>query len=158
MTGPWGFLPAEPARRPLRRALVVGTADDAFEENDTFATAAAVTTGSYPGLVCQVVGGSFTLAGDARGGATGLILVGGAPASIPAFAGTLLVAPPFAVVSAPLGGLPGVAGAGSLALPVTEPYDLALVGATADMQIFVADAAAPAGYAMSNGLELKIGQ
>jgi len=54
-----------------------------------------------------------------------------------------------------LGGTPGVAGAGSKHLPVPFPLSRA-VGLDVYSQLFVRDLAAPAGWAMSRGLQYHV--
>lgn len=93
----------------------------------------------------------------ALGGAGGALAWGLAPASLPFKGGTLLVG------LGPPGGLlplvfPGAGpGGGSLLLPFTLPDDPLLTGASFFLQVLVADAGAPAGVALSNGLEERIG-
>lgn len=110
--------------------------------------------GSYG---CPDVGRTVTLQLDrGLGGAFGVLLLGTAPASLPAFGGTQLVAPVDAAVlfysSGPYG-VPG-SGGGDLPLPLTNP---ALVGWSIYFQVGLLDDGAVQGVSISNGLRLVIG-
>jgi hypothetical protein len=52
----------------------------------------------------------------------------------------------------PLSGPPNVAGAGAFTLPAPVPTTASFAGFTWYSQVIVKDAAAPQGYAMSNGM------
>ena len=94
----------------------------------------------------------------ARGGAPATLFWSLAPAAIPFKGGELLVA-----FGGPMGQVPLVlpgngAGGGALLLPVDLPNDPVLAGASIFLQTLVGDPAATGGVALSNGLELRIGQ
>ena len=94
---------------------------------------------------------------DAVGGATSLLLAGTKSAQIPAVGGTVYVdafTPPFLAVPLPLGGTPGVAGAGFAILGQNlQPY----LPLTLTFQFAVYDPGAAYGVALSNGLEVPMG-
>jgi len=75
------------------------------------------------------------------------------PASIPVFGGTLLVKPPFVQRSFVLGGSGGGPGAGARAVLVPLPNISALIGRRLNAQAVIVDPGAPAGLALTNGLE-----
>ncbi len=79
----------------------------------------------------------------------GWLAIGLAPASIPLFGGTLLVAAPNALSFA-------VPAAGYV-LPVVLPFDLGACGQRVYAQAALLDASAPQGVALSQGLELVLG-
>lgn len=106
---------------------------------------------------CPDVGRTVTLQLDrCLGGAFGVLLLGTAPAALPAFGGTQLVSPIDATVlfygSGPYG-VPG-SGGGDLPLPLTNP---ALVGWSIYFQVGLLDDGAVQGVSISNGLRLVIG-
>lgn len=92
------------------------------------------------------------------GGSSALLVVGFGEGSLPMGAQTsLLVQPPlFLLLSVPLAGPSGVAGAGTFDFDVT-PATAAAAGFTFYHQVFVVDPAHPLGAAASNGLELVYG-
>jgi hypothetical protein len=95
---------------------------------------------------------------NALGGATAWILGGPAPAALPFKGGTLLVSPGSAtIVPLVLSGPAGVPGVGTLLLPIPLPNIPAYIGASLRMQTLVPDPAAPAGWAMTAGLQFTIG-
>ncbi|MBL8842417.1 MAG: FG-GAP repeat protein [Planctomycetes bacterium] len=94
---------------------------------------------------------------DGLGGAPALLIMGFARATIPFAGGSLLVATPWILTNLPLGGTPGVAGAGALDVTDTIPDDPTIVGVLVDFQVLVADPAAVKKLALSNGAELLIG-
>ena len=91
---------------------------------------------------------------NALGGAPALLGAGVAPSNQPGLGGTILIVPA-SLVPLTLAGAPGVAGAGSFALPWTIPP--ALAGFQFFLQAAIQDAGAPQGFALTNGLELVIG-
>ncbi|MEM7200145.1 MAG: sialidase family protein [Planctomycetota bacterium] len=96
---------------------------------------------------------------DGLGGAPAALLWGAGPASkisVPTLGGTVLVAPALAVPMI-LGGTPGSAGAGLGSLPVRLPAMPPSFGANVNVQALLLDPGAPAGFAMSNAVELWIG-
>jgi hypothetical protein len=95
---------------------------------------------------------------NALGGATAWVVGGPAPAALAFKGGTLLVDPVSAlIVPLPLSGPAGVPGAGTLVLTIPLPDLPIYLGVTLRLQTLVPDAAAPAGWAMTAGLELTIG-
>jgi hypothetical protein len=93
---------------------------------------------------------------DVVGGATGFLLWGLTPASLPGLGGTILVGflPPFGFLPIKHPGAPGVPGAGDLRIPLTISDDPLLDGFSIYLQDLALDAAAPAGVSMSNGLQI----
>jgi streptogramin lyase len=94
---------------------------------------------------------------DIKGGAFGSLAWGLSPWAVPFKQGQLLVdiSPPGGLI--PLA-FPGVGpGGGALTLDFTLPDTAALTGLSIHLQVLVADPGAPAGVAMSNGLEERIG-
>ncbi len=92
-----------------------------------------------------------------RGGATSFLIVGVAPTALPFKGGSLLVnifSLPGLVLTLPLSGPAGVAGAGAFTLPAAVPPAPSGAGFTWYAQVVVKDAAAPIGYAMSNGMSV----
>lgn len=92
-----------------------------------------------------------------HGGALGALFWGVAPGEVPFKQGTLLVD-----VTSPFGQIPlvfpgGGPGGGALQLVFTYPDDPSLSGVSLFVQAVAADAAAPGGVSMSNGLEERIG-
>jgi len=114
-------------------------------------------TPSFTGSGDTSIGGSFDLdVVDGVGGAFGAVMLGFDRAALPAFGGTLLVAPPLKFLYLTLGGTPGAAGAGSFSV-TTSFTNPALSGITFQMQVILEDAGAVAGYSLSQGLETTIG-
>lgn len=106
---------------------------------------------------CPDLGVPFSLAVNAAiGGGLGLLALGSAPASVPLFGGSLLVAPIDALLTIAANGAVGVPGAGSVNLPL-QINDPALVGAPFWFQAAFLDAGAVQGFSLSNGLQLVIG-
>jgi hypothetical protein len=127
-----------------------------------YGTGLAGTGGFVPtfhGSGCPTPGGTTDLFVTQGIGAAfgGLFYTLTGKASIPALGGTLLLAPPFQAVTMTLGGAPGVAGAGSLAVPVNVPPNPAIVGFRIDVQFLFFDAGAPYGVSMTNGIEMILG-
>ena len=87
---------------------------------------------------------------SALGGASSVLLVGSTRIDFPFLGGSLLVNP-FFTVGLPLGGTPGVAGDGSLSVPLT----LGPPG-TFDFQWLVLDVGAAQGLAFSQGFEISV--
>ena len=72
----------------------------------------------------------------------------------------MLVLPPFlpsCPFPIPLGGPPGVGGAGNGSFPCFIPLDPVLIGLTVNLQSYMPDSAAQAGLALTQGVELVIG-
>ncbi|MHC5209146.1 MAG: Vgb family protein [Planctomycetota bacterium] len=91
------------------------------------------------------------------GGALGSLAWGLSPVSVPFKQGQLLVSlgPPGGLI--PLA-FPGVGpGGGALTLDFQIPQVASLIGVSVYLQVLVSDPGAPAGVAMSNGLEERIG-
>ena len=91
---------------------------------------------------------------NALGGAAGYFGVGSSEASQPVLGGTLLISPDF-LLPITLGGAPGVAGAGYLAIPWTLPASLA--GVQLFEQAALIDPAAPQGASLTQGIRCVIG-
>jgi hypothetical protein len=109
------------------------------------------------GIFSPCLGASVALdIRDVVGGATGFILWGLAPGSLPGLGGTLLVGltPPFGFLQIKHPGAPGVPGAGNLRLALSIGDDPSLVGLSVYLQDLAIDAAAPGGVSMSNGLQV----
>lgn len=91
------------------------------------------------------------------GGAPALLPLALTPAALSFKGGTLLINPVGPVIlSLPLNGTPGVAGEGSVILPVFLPNDPLLDGLSVYMQAIVPDPGASNGIAMSAGLQMAI--
>jgi len=80
----------------------------------------------------------------------GLLFVGASPASIPTTKGGTLLVQWAAIFGVPFGN-------GGVSLPVTVPFDLALCGVDAYLQIVEADPGAQFGFSFSPGLDLSLG-
>lgn len=91
------------------------------------------------------------------GGTSGTLLVGLGPAALPFKGGSLLASPIVLQALIGVGGTPGVAGAGSLALPAQLPPDPLLSGTSLFLQAGFADAAAVMDVSLTQGLQLTIG-
>jgi hypothetical protein len=117
--------------------------------------------GFVPALIgagCPVPGGAFTLnVTDVVGGASGVLFVGLAPASLPFKGGTFAVGALLLSANVAVGGAAGVAGAGTLSLPAGLPPDPGLAGASLFLQAGFNDAAAVKGASLTQGLQLEIG-
>jgi hypothetical protein len=117
--------------------------------------------GFVPALIgagCPVPGGAFTLnVSDVVGGAGGVLFVGLAPASVPFKGGTFAVGAVLLNLNVAVGGVAGVAGAGTLSLPAGLPPDPGLAGASIFLQAGFSDAAAVQGVSLTQGLQLEIG-
>lgn len=106
---------------------------------------------------CPDVGRTVTVHVDqCVGGALGILVLGSAAAAVPAFGGTLLLAPIDATAVFACTGSLGVAGAGEFALPIPL-INPALSGHSLFLQAGVLDAAASQGLSLTNGLRLEIG-
>ena len=70
---------------------------------------------------------------------------------------TLLLGSPLTAFPFLIPGEPGVAGAGSLSLPVLIPDDPALLGFRMNAQVVIGDAGAVAGVATTNAVEIFVG-
>ena len=125
-----------------------------------YGTGLAGTGGFVPhigSLGCPDVGRTVTVQVDrCVGGTFGILLIGSAQAALPAFGGTLLLAPIDATLAFPCSGTLGVPGIGefSLPIPLTSP---ALSGQSLYLQAGLLDPAASQGLAISNGLRVEIG-
>jgi hypothetical protein len=106
---------------------------------------------------CPDIGELFSISiNDVVGGAAGVLFVGLAPAAVPFKGGTFLVGGVAAQIAVTVGGTPGDAGAGSLALPalLTDPI---LAGVNIYMQAGFSDSAAVKGVSLSNGVQFQGG-
>jgi hypothetical protein len=109
---------------------------------------------SLGGSGSTATNGVFTLAAaNGLGGAPAYLVVGLAPNSLPAFGGTILVNNIVAAVPRKLSGPAGVPGAGGFGLNVSFA-DPSLVGLSLYMQVWVGDAGASEGLALSDGLQV----
>jgi hypothetical protein len=110
------------------------------------------------GAGCAEPGSAITLnLGNAVGGASSALFVGLSSAALPFKGGTFRVGALLLTLNLPLGGTPGLAGAGTLTLPTSLPALPALTGTSIFLQGACADAAAVQGVALTQGLELEIG-
>lgn len=106
---------------------------------------------------CPDLGQPFTVAaGDAKGGASGVLAVGFNQAALPLFGGTLFLFPISSTLPFTAGGTTGAAGAGVFALPLLFA-DPAFAGLTFYLQAAFLDAAAVQGVALTNGLRITLG-
>ncbi len=127
-----------------------------------YGTGLAGTGGVVPGLSSS--GGAPRLGNESWvlefengvGGSLATVIIGLGQAAFPFKGGTLLVDPGLlnVLITVPLGGAPGVAGAGSFSLPLPVPNDAIFLGLTWYGQQLVVDAAGPKGFAMSPGLQV----
>lgn len=105
---------------------------------------------------CPDIGNVFTLAIDGVvGGASGVLIAGIAAGSVPFLGGTFHVGGPLLVViPLTVGGTPGLANAGSLALPavLTDPV---LIGLDIHLQGAFVDVAAIQDVSLTHGLRLQ---
>lgn len=119
-----------------------------------YGTGLAGTGGKVPLLTasgCPDLGGPLTLQiANGLGGSPALLLVGGAPAALPKWGGTVLVS---AITTVPLVLSP----AGAATLAGSVPGDASAVGLTAHLQLLVVDPGAPADVALSAALALEFG-
>jgi hypothetical protein len=91
------------------------------------------------------------------GGALGLLAIGmELQPSAPLLGGSLYATPQWTYAIA-LGGVSGVAGAGSMSFPLSVPDDMSLVGATLAAQAAFIDPGAALGVSLTNGLRVVIG-
>jgi DNA-binding beta-propeller fold protein YncE len=95
---------------------------------------------------------------DARGGATGLMIIGLGTTELHAKGGTIHVGPIAATMPITLGGSAGLAGAGDLHFGGALPDASAIVGLSIGLQAVVNDPEAVQGFAFSNAGVLEIGQ
>ncbi len=106
---------------------------------------------------CPDIGDTFTVSiDDVNGGAIGLIFVGFTSGAKPFKGGTFRVGAVAAQIPVTVGGAPGDAGAGSLALPamLTDPI---LSGVNICMQAGFSDGFAVKGVSLSNGVQFQGG-
>ena len=109
------------------------------------------------GAGCPTPGGALEVKlGSAVGGAIGTLFVGLASAELPFKGGHFLVDAIVLPVGLLLGGAPGTAGAGSADLPAQLPNEPLLSGLSLFLQAGFADAGAPHGVSLTNGLELEL--
>ncbi len=110
------------------------------------------------GSGCPEPGAPITLQlSGAVGGASAALFVGLVQGALPFKGGTFHLGSLLLTVTLPLGGAPGVAGAGSLTLPTALPAIPALKGTSVFLQAAFSDAAAVHGVSLTQGLELEIG-
>ncbi len=110
------------------------------------------------GAGCPEPGAPITLdLSDAVGGANAALFVSLAKGALPFKGGTFHLGSVLLTISLPLGGAPGVAGAGSVSLPAFLPNDPGLIGLGVLLQAACSDAAAVQDVSLTQGLELAIG-
>jgi hypothetical protein len=110
------------------------------------------------GAGCPEPGSAITLnLSDAVGGANAALFVGLSQGALPFKGGTFHLGSLLLTINFPLGGTPGVAGAGSLSLPSALPATPALTGTSVFLQAAFSDAAAVQDVSLTQGLELAIG-
>ena len=129
---------------------------------DAYGPGTAGSGGFVPALAgtgCPKAGASVGLAlVDGVGGAAALMLIGtSGAAATPALGGTVLVAPPWLAIPLLTSGAVGAPGAGGFSLDAALPNDTPLFGLSVNLQVLIADPAAPSGVSMSNGVEVRIG-
>lgn len=93
---------------------------------------------------------------DGLGGAPGSLVLAARRIDLPFHGGVLYPDPAFARFPHRLGGLAGVAGAGSAALLLAVPNDPALIGQTFHAQAVYGDRGAPAGLSFTAGLRFTV--
>ena len=95
---------------------------------------------------------------DVVGGASGVLMVGSAAASIAFPWGELLVNPaqPFVVTPVLFSGTPGIAGGGDWSAPAPIPNVPSLVGATVFLQLLIQDPGSAGGVVHSRGLQITL--
>ena len=125
-----------------------------------FGVGLAGAAGEVPALIaegCAEVGGSMTLRVDgAVGGAPGYLLVGVTQADLPFLGGSLHVAPVLASFPLLLGGAAGTPGVGEITIPFGPLDQPSFAGVTIFMQGVFADAHAPQGASLTQGLRVDI--
>jgi hypothetical protein len=106
---------------------------------------------------CPDIGSPFTISVvNVRGGAPGILALGVTTDALPLFGGTLYVGFPLTQIPIVVSGAPGVAGAGSLAIPATI-QNPAMVGISVYLQAAFLDDQAPLGVSMTAGLRIQGG-
>ncbi|MFG0320282.1 MAG: hypothetical protein ACF8XB_23615 [Planctomycetota bacterium JB042] len=124
-----------------------------------YGAGSAGTGGFVPALTasgCPAVGGALALrVEDVVGGASGFLMVGLAEGEVPFAGGALLVDPIVAAFALPVGGAPGVGGAGTVDVPVGVIAEPALAGVTVVMQAGFVDAGTGSGVVLTQGLRLE---
>jgi len=107
------------------------------------------------GAGCPEAGAVITLKlANAVGGASAALFVGVSKAALPFKGGTLHLVPAL-TFNLPLGGTPGVAGAGSFSLPALLPGNVA--GLTVYLQAAISDTAAFNKVSLTQGVQMEIG-
>ena len=109
------------------------------------------------GIDAPVLGNTTTIRmWNGLGGAPGFLVVGLTEGTFPVLGGTLHIAP-FLILTGPLAGPSGIAGAGKFARSFAIPNDPVLVGGAVYFQGAVMDLGAPLGFAFSNALRTVVG-
>jgi hypothetical protein len=104
---------------------------------------------------CPDIGEAFTISvNSVVGGAPGLLFAGLLPAALPFKGGTFLLGSVALSLPITVGGAPGVAGAGSLALPALLASPV-LAGVDIYLQTAFHDVVAAHGVSLSNGVRLQ---
>jgi len=108
---------------------------------------------------CPTLGAPLKLVvSEGVGAGAGLIAIAGSTAPYPLLGGTGYLLPPFfAQLPLALGGIAGQAGQGSVILSIPTPSTPSLLGVSFHAQGGVLDAAAAAGVALTQALELQLG-
>ncbi|TAJ23828.1 MAG: hypothetical protein EPO68_02395 [Planctomycetota bacterium] len=110
------------------------------------------------GTGCPEPGNGITLRiDDVVGAAPGALAIGFAPSTLQLFGGILHVGGPLTVLNVFAAGAPGVAGAGSVTLPITLGADPSLTGLSVYLQAGFYDSAAVQQIALTQGLRIEIG-
>jgi hypothetical protein len=110
------------------------------------------------GAGCPEPGSAITISmGSIVGGASGVMFLGLAPGALPFKGGTVHLAGVLLTFPLAVGGAPGIAGAGSLVLPVVVPANPALPGLSVFLQNGWSDGAAVKDVSLSNGLQIQFG-
>lgn len=128
-------------------------------EVSAYGTGLAGTGGQVPSLgaaSCPALGAPLTLTvTEGVGQGNGWMVFGTAQAATPIVGGTLLVATPFSATRAfLLDGFPGQAGAGFAQVELTLPNSISLLGVPFYAQAAIKDSGGPAGWALTQGLEM----
>jgi hypothetical protein len=142
-------------------AVAVGSTVTCTGSFTTAGIGLAGTGGFVPiaaGVGCPIPGNSSVVieVANGLGHASGALLIGVTPVSIPALCGTLLVLP-ILVVPHLLVGPIGQAGTGEFTMPFGLPNNPLLTGVTFSFQELVVDAGALCGVSLSRRLTMTIG-
>ncbi len=110
------------------------------------------------GTGCPERGSAIALnLSNAVGGANAALFVSLSSGAQPFYGGTFHLGSVALMLAFPLGGAPGLAGAGSISLPAVLPPIPALSGTSIFLQAAIGDAAAVKNVSLTQGLEIEIG-